>query len=221
MVMLYCEDALNKFLDDDSVDLFIMNPPLWIDGARNRYGGDDSKQLKETTYAGYLDKLIAITKNIESALKDTGNVIMIMPNTQLVFGYIPEVLKQTSLKLGMVRVWNWTHGIEYMVHFHKENPYINHGFKLDALINEPPNFMPEVGKYAEIGDVSGAIPEKIYEIFINKYSKQNDVVADLFAGTGTVAAAAIKTGRNYIYNDSSSVQLEIAKARINDLQQGR
>ena len=219
--MLYCEDALNKFLEDNSVDLFIMNPPLWMDGTGNRYGGDDSKQLKETTYEGYLEKLIAVTKNIESALKDTGSVIMIMPNTQLVFGYIPEVLKQTSLKLGMVRVWNWSLGIDYAVHFHKETPYINHKATIDNLINEPPTFMPEVEKYAEIGDVSGAIPEKIYELFINKYSRPGDVVADLFAGTGTVAAAAIKTGRKYIYNDSSSVQLEIAKARINDLQQGR
>lgn len=216
--MLYCEDALNKFLDDKSVDLFIMNPPLWIDGTASRYGGDDSKQLRESTYEGYLAKLMQVTKNLEAALKVTGSIVMIMPNTPLVFGYIPEVLKNTSLKLGIVRVWDWQGGLEYLVHFHKQAPYINPTFKLDNLIKELPNFMPEVSKYAEIGDVSGAIPEKIYELFINKYTEAGDVVADLFAGTGTVAAAAIKTGRKYIYNDSSSVQLEIAKERINDLQ---
>lgn len=215
--MFLNEDALDKILEDKSVDLFIMNPPLWIDGSGERYGGDLSKQLREKTYDGYIEKLLKITKNLDNALKDTGSLVMVMPNTQLVFGYISEVLKQTGLKLGVVRIWDWGAGMDYLVHFHKETPYINNSFKLENIIKESPAF-EEVNKYSVLGDVSGAIPEKIYEIFISKYSKEGDIVADLFAGTGTVVAACLKTNRKFIYNDSSSVQLEIAKARINDLQ---
>jgi DNA modification methylase len=49
------------------------------------------------------------------------------------------------------------------------------------------------------------------------FSKPGDTVADLLGGTGTMTIAAENTGRNSVYNDVSSVQVKIAKLRLEDL----
>lgn len=216
MVMFFNEDARTKFLEDNSVDLFILNPPLFVDTVEDRYGGDLSKQLKETNYEGYLKALIEITKNLEAALKDTGSIIMMMPNTPLFYLYMTTVSTQVPLWHGRVRIWNWGDGFDYVVHLHKKSPYVNPEHAVPDVFFQNYKCEEEVGKYYRFGDVSGATPEAIYEMFIKNYSKKGDVVADIFAGTGTGAVVALKNNRRYIYNDASSVQLEIAKARIND-----
>ena len=92
--MFYNEDARHKFLDDNSVDLFIVNPPLFVDRIENRYGGDMSKQLKEKTLDGYLQAALNITKNLADALKENGSIILFLPNTKLIFLYIEKALSQ-------------------------------------------------------------------------------------------------------------------------------
>ena len=51
---------------------------------------------------------------------------------------------------------------------------------------------------------------------IKNFSKEGDVVADLFAGCGTVQLVALKLGRKFIYNDVSEDKLIMAKKRIQD-----
>lgn len=216
--MFYNEDARTKFLEDNSVDLFILNPPLFPDKIENRYGGDLSKQLKENSYEGYLRSLIPITQNLAAALKSTGSIIMMMPNTPLFYLYMTTISTQVELYHGRVRIWDWNDGIDYVVHLHKGNPYVDAANDVPYLFNYDYKCEEQVIKYGNAESVSGATPEKIYEMFIKNYSKEGDVVADIFAGTGTVAKVALENNRKFIYNDASSLQLEIAKARINDLQ---
>ena len=49
---------------------------------------------------------------------------------------------------------------------------------------------------------------------IKFYTYKNDIVLDMFGGTGTVALACSKTGRNFIYNDISKKYCKYAKQRI-------
>jgi adenine-specific DNA methylase len=56
-------------------------------------------------------------------------------------------------------------------------------------------------------------------MMINRFSKPGDVVADLFAGTGTVLKVAKKLNREIIYNDVSESQTKLAKMIIDNEQE--
>lgn len=215
--MFYNEDARNKFLVDNSVDLFIINPPMFVDKVVNRYGGDMSKQLKETTLQGYLDAAMVFTKHLANALKDTGSIIFLMPNTPLVFLYVERVLRETELQLGYNRIWSWEKGFDYMIHLHKGMPYEDNSVFVPPTIFGPAEYEENLIDFKNIGDISGATWEELYKVLVLKYSREGDVVADIFGGTGTIAAVAKKTNRRFVYNDASSVQLEIAKARYESI----
>lgn len=211
--MFYNEDARNKFLEDNSVDLFIVNPPLFVDKVENRYGGDQSKQIKNNTFDEYVETAMQITKRLMDALKDNGSIIFLMPNSNIVFPYMCEALRDPGISVGTTRIWDWEKGFDYILHLHKGNPHINDEYEIPFLIKGPAEYEEDLADFKHIGDVSGATWETLYEMLVNKYSKEGDTIADIFGGTGTIAAVAKKTNRQFVYNDASSVQLEIAKAR--------
>lgn len=57
-------------------------------------------------------------------------------------------------------------------------------------------------------------PEELIYRLIKFYSYKNNNVLDMFGGTGTVAAIAAKTGRNFVHIDISPQYGKIAKDRI-------
>ena len=61
---------------------------------------------------------------------------------------------------------------------------------------------------------TAVMPEKLCEYFINGASKKNDLVVDIFSGTGTTCAIAKKLGRNYIGFDLSNSYNNEAELRI-------
>jgi DNA modification methylase len=220
MVMFLNKDARYKILDDNSIDLFIVNPPLFTDKVEDRFGGDRSKQIRETNTEAYLDTAMSITKNLSDALKETGSIIFLLPNTELIFLFIQRALKEFGLKLGFTRIWDWDKGFDYLIHLHKGHPYINENFAVPDVIRGPADYEEDLADFASIGNISGATWETLYEILVKKYSREGDIVADIFGGTGTIAAVAKKTNRKFVYNDASSVQLEIAKARYESIKMG-
>jgi DNA modification methylase len=61
-----------------------------------------------------------------------------------------------------------------------------------------------------------ALPKKMIENLIKVFSNEGDTVADLLAGTGTVALCSLENNRKAIYNDVSILQMDLAKKRIYD-----
>jgi DNA modification methylase len=57
-------------------------------------------------------------------------------------------------------------------------------------------------------------PEELIYRLIKYYTYKNNVVLDMFGGTGTVAAVAQKTGRHFIHVDISKKYCEITKLRL-------
>jgi site-specific DNA-methyltransferase (adenine-specific) len=49
---------------------------------------------------------------------------------------------------------------------------------------------------------------------IQLYTFKDDIVLDPFAGSGTVAISALKTGRNYILYDNNNQYCQLAQRRI-------
>ena len=57
-------------------------------------------------------------------------------------------------------------------------------------------------------------PEELVYRLIKFYTYKNDLVLDMFGGSGTVAAVAAKINRRFIYIDNSADYLAFAKARV-------
>jgi DNA modification methylase len=59
-------------------------------------------------------------------------------------------------------------------------------------------------------------PEELIYRLIKFYSYRDNVVLDPFAGTGTVAAVAARTGRHYVHLDLSKKYCQVTQARVAD-----
>jgi DNA modification methylase len=57
-------------------------------------------------------------------------------------------------------------------------------------------------------------PEELIERIVKFYSYRENVVLDMFGGTGTVAAVARRLGRHYVHVDSSAEYCEQASERV-------
>jgi len=60
-------------------------------------------------------------------------------------------------------------------------------------------------------------PEKLLEIIIKASSKEGDLVADFFCGTGTTGAVAEKLGRRWIIADLSKFAIHVTRKRLLDI----
>ena len=61
---------------------------------------------------------------------------------------------------------------------------------------------------------TAVFPEKLCEYFIKGASKKNDLICDIFSGSGTTCTVAKKLGRNYLGFDSSAIYNKEAELRI-------
>ncbi len=57
-------------------------------------------------------------------------------------------------------------------------------------------------------------PEELIERLVKFYSYRENVVLDMFGGTGTVAAVARRLGRHYLHIDASPEYCEVARERV-------
>jgi site-specific DNA-methyltransferase (adenine-specific) len=57
-------------------------------------------------------------------------------------------------------------------------------------------------------------PIQLFQIILDKYSKETDLIYDPFMGSATTALACIKLGRNYIGSEISKEYCDIANKRI-------
>lgn len=61
-------------------------------------------------------------------------------------------------------------------------------------------------------------PVELMTALIEKYTDVGDVIFDGYAGSGTVAVAAIKTGRNFLGCEIDPVYLDVATKRVSEAQ---
>lgn len=64
-------------------------------------------------------------------------------------------------------------------------------------------------------------PELLIERLVKFYSYRENVVLDMFGGTGTVAAVALRNGRHFLHIDASSEYCEQTVARLSGLRSPR
>lgn len=228
-IEFYCKDAREEFLRPESVDLFLVHPPF-LHTNKEHYGGDASLQLQNTENVDtFLDSITQCVQNMEKALTPDGNILLLMTNDEQAFKIISNIITKTNLTIHSSLIWNFEKSYFVKAITGKETNFILHMSKnknynypipgLDSFIIDQ-DWTPsdiDVMKYKAIGFVYDSFPHELSDLLVPIFSKEGDVVADIFGGTGTVCISALKNNRKAIYNDASFIQAEIAKKRIDDI----
>lgn len=222
--MFYCRDAGEVFLEKESVDLFIGHPPYY-QAELELNGGDPAKQMQNAeTIEEYYDRLLYSVQHMEWALKPEGHIFLALDNVRAGLGILNVIDANTDLSLQSLRLWDYS-GIGSPIgnktvvfaHFRKVDWYPGEVEQSPFYINTRwEEAYEELEPYNQDYVTIGAAPSAIYVDMIKNFSKEGDVVADLFAGCGTVQLVALKLGRKFIFNDVSEDKLIVAKKRIED-----
>lgn len=232
-IEFFNKDARETFLSPNSVDLFISHFPFY---QRNfvEYGGDPSLQLQNAQDTEeFLDSVLKVMKHMDYALKDSGSIVLILPNGPRTFRIIADIIKETKLCPSRSLTWDFeewaqriggekdasgmgTNIILYLTY--SENlPWHIKGLKSFIIKEDFGASLADQDKYGDIAFMYDALPQALSDLLVLTFSKEGDVVADILAGTGTVAISALKNNRKAIYNDSSTEQIKVAKKRIDDI----
>lgn len=60
--------------------------------------------------------------------------------------------------------------------------------------------------------------KEVCEWFIDKFTKENDVVLDPFLGTGTTAVCCVENNRHYIGFELNDVYFDMACKRLDEVE---
>jgi len=225
-------DAMKEIIKDESVELFMMWPP-YMGMSTGRYGHTAGQLNGAADTILFAKRLAKIAKNCEKALKDTGNLLYILPVTDLSLrGYVHKYIsKKTNLQFNGNLIWYYRMeegnapdkiNQDYcdILWYSKGKPRVDYKYLVDNLeevIRIPLKPMELVEDYGKLGEVHDSLPIELAEHLIKLFTAEGDTVANILSGTGTTSIAAENTGRDSIYNDISYVQLTIAKKRMEDL----
>ena len=225
----YCRDAGERFLEARSVDLFIGHPPYYM-AELELNGGDPAKQMQnKNNVIEYYERLLYSVIHMEHALAEDGHIFLALDNAPVGLGGLSAILAGTSLKLQDITLWDHSpldrgsNGTVVFMHFAKKDWYPEDGDPRVSflLTNSWDEAYKELEPYNQEYATVGAAPTGLYREMIKNFSKEGDVVCDLFAGCGTVQLVALQMGRKFIYNDVSEDKVITAKKRIEDYNKTR
>lgn len=222
---IYNKDALIglKKIEDKSIDLIVSDVPYQVTkkGSSGTMGGyitsDLSKQGKifennDTDIEDYINELYRVLKD------DTHCYLMC---NQLNLPHFLDVITKSNFHYTKCLIWDKCNKIcgryymncfEYIIMLRKggDRP-INDCGTPDIL--RVPNVKTKDRNGNNIHDSEK--PVRLMQILIENSSNENDLVLDMFMGSGTTAIACIKSKRNYIGFEIDKNYYQIAQERIN------
>jgi len=243
---IICGDVLEimKGLPENSIQLAITSPPYNV--GKNYDNHNDKMDYKD--YLNWLEKVWQETKRVlvpggrfalniaPTGIKDFVPIHHDFANQfrKLGMKFRTEIIwyKQTMLKRtawGSFKSPSNPHIVpswEYVMIFSKGQ---------DRLDGDPKNADISKEEFMKFSDGFWQIwpetrrkghpapfPEELIYRLIKFYSYKDNIVLDMFGGTGTVAAVAAKTGRDFIHIDISPQYCKMAKDRVDkELNKGK
>jgi site-specific DNA-methyltransferase (adenine-specific) len=204
---IICNDCLNimKTIPNKSIDLILTDPPYGIKLEKRRNSQRGKSKTKANKYDNFIWDNIKITK----AYFD--EMIRISKN-QIIFGgnYFIEYLTNSSCWL----VWDKDNG---------NNCYADCELAWTSFNSAVRKFkfrwygmLQEDMKNKQIREHPTEKPIKLLEQILLKYSKENDLICDPFAGSFTTAIACLNINRKYICIEKEENYFNIGKKRIED-----
>ena len=225
-VEFYNKDARDVFLSPKSVDLFLIHPPYFKMTDNGQYGGDPNLQIHNLRDQEEFGKSMATyLNNMSDALKDDGNILLIIPNCHDGILGIADIIKNTNLFIDKIIMWHFgkvdlaiknQYMANLILQIRKDKNFQYPVPGLNSLVIDQPWIFTDVSKYQDSAFVYDGFPKEISDTLIEVFSKEGDTVADIFGGTGTTIISALEKNRKAIYSDASIDQFNLAKRRVYD-----
>ena len=194
---IHCADCLEVMKDwpENCVDLVLTDPPYGIDADKMRMGSGKHNWHKEIGWDGQIP-----TKQAFEAIRR-------ISLNQIIWGgnYFTDYLPPTANWL----VWD------------KNNPNLSFAEGELAWVSNGDRLRIFKRYSANIDKMHPT--EKPIELAlwcVGRYSRENDLIADPYCGTGAFCVAAKMLGRRYIGIDISEKYCEIARQRLEAVDTG-
>jgi DNA modification methylase len=230
---IYCQSNLEtmKRMPDGFVDIVVTSPPYNLGKGRAYKGGLDYEEYEDNLSKEeyfeqtkiWINELLRVTKyhifwNIQEVKGNRGIV-------KYLINEFDDNLKETFIWAktnpapGLVPTMV-TNSMEYIFCFSKDEPkskifnYCNfnnrekNGQAYSVLIK------PINSNNIETSGHSFCFGDWLPDYFINKFSKENDLIYDPFMGMGTTAKSAIKYKRNFIGSEMTKKYVDLANKRL-------
>lgn len=216
-----CLDAM-KQIDDNSVDCVITSPPYNLND--KRYYANYQDCLTSEQYVEWLNK---ISKELFRIVKPNANILFnISYNSNSKFEYIKIVNNfiDNGFKLCETMVWikkgmplteinNLTRDFEFIFLFCKDKKYFTNQ-KKNQIIS---NVIKISNSNTQIDINNACFPKELINKLLKYFSKENDLILDLFMGSGTVAVSCKEMKRNYLGFEIDEQQILISQKRLNSI----
>ena len=227
---IYNEDSYKaiKEIPDNSVDLIIIDPPYIIESTS---GGKNSKLANSITNMNQQleSKRETIANGInESIFKELLRIqektnIYIWCNHKQIIQYLDFFVTKNDCKFDII-IWEKSNATplfsnkymtdkEYCLYFRKGGYCNPQNYKDAHTVYRQQLNMDDKKKFKH----PTIKPLNIIKTLIRNSSKENDIVADFFLGSGTTCVAAKELGRQYIGFEIDKEYYDIAKNRLNGI----
>lgn len=218
---------IDKYVDDESIDLSISSPPYNQDFSRKKkwFGGERvnySDNMPEKEYRDFINECYDLCVN---KLKETGQ-IYINIKSKVRNGivsppyWILELPFAKRLKLRSIILWKLTgsfdrpsqryfNNYEYIFHFSKGDNYTFNEKNLDPIW--------DIGHVLKANERTAHIaqfPERLVDKIIKASTNPGDLVLEPFSGSATVPVVATKTCRNFVGFEIKKEFWELGNKRL-------
>ena len=228
-----------KLIPDKSVDLIVTEPPyLHVKGGMKskifnggRVWSADSRMVNEMSD---FDKK-EIFKFLDASLRvlKKANMYIFCSKLQLIhyFEYISEyngsVPKSKALKYDLL-IWDkmdnrmmsskfHASDIEYIVRIYESGVSLNKVWDEEGKKSDSDHYMKLQSFKKPDGEHTTQKPVELIKRLIRISSRENDLVLDPFAGSGTTGVACKNLNRNFIGMELDEEYFKIAAERINEV----
>ena len=206
MIGLRCGDCLEimKTMPSKSVDLILTDPPY---GKKADKGTNGFGSAKNRRYNGGWDSKRPSKEVFDEMLRVGKNVIIFGAN------YFADILPPSNHWI----FWDKKGDIAFQNPF-ADGELIYTTFKkpIKRIVFKQQGFITD-SKDKRYHPTQK--PSELVEILINEYSKEGDTILDCFMGSGTTGVSCLRTGRNFIGIELDESYFQIAKERIEAVQE--
>jgi len=196
-------------MEDKSIDHTFTSPPY------NRKRNDKYKFYDDTLvdYYGF------IKNSIEECLRVSRGYVIF------------NIQKNYYNKVDVFRLFgNFAEQIQEIIIWEKKNPMPASGNSItnayeffivlgDKSLKSNTTYTKNVIQTSVNGKMpkthKAVMKQEVSDWFIKNFTKENETILDLFAGTGTTAISCIEKNRKYILIEKEAEYIKIAEARIN------
>ncbi len=217
---------LIKKIPDKSIDAIYTDIPYLINS-----GGGGSSELAQRIDKNKKVDIIDISAGIDYSIFKEFERVMKKVNLFIWCSklQIIDILNYWGTKENVffeILTWNktnptpqtqnvWLPDIEYCLYFREQGVKLNDGYDLKSKWYQSPINTKDKDLY----DHPTIKPLDLVERHLKHTTQPNDIVLDMFVGSGTTAVASKNIGRNYIGFEINEEYYKIAQDRLNGISQ--